>query len=506
MNFNGWGLFSEAAYILAAGVAQRPEPPAYLWSSATHIAFQLNPTLDDGGAPITAYELYIDSIQVTPAFVLASSDLAMTRTIEYAPPAAATPGEVAAWEAAQAGTISATLVAGGHYRLVVRAVNQIGTSAASAELRVALAGLPSQPAPPFKAETGSTESSLMIEWDEAAAVGGVEIQGYTLYVDDGRQGDLRPIYDGRKFPLTRRFLVTNLTTGLPYRLSVSTHTVNGESPQSAPATVYACLRPSGLEAPRITSTTRTSIGVAWNEPQANGCPLIGFTLLRNTGAEDPLTVSVDPLTLQTGASLREHLITGLTAASATYKIKIRAHNHAGDVDSPPTVVVLAAVPDTPAGAPSSAAAITDGTRIGVVYEPLAASENGGSDVLSYELQMDDGGGGPYAPLVGSEAQGDSLATQYTYGAGVVEGGLYRFRYRARNVNGWSGFSPVAYIRAASRPGRPDAPVRDSVDAVGFTVTLRRTPDDGGGAILRYELWRNQGTGTADFIIVATYDG
>ena len=88
----------------------------------------------------------------------------------------------------------------------------------------------------------------------------------------------------------------------------------------------------------------------------------------------------------------------------------------------------------------------------------------------------------------------------------MEGGLYRFRYRARNVNGWSSFSPVAYIRAASKPGRPEAPLLDSVDATGFTVILRRTGDDGGGSIQRYELWRNQGTGTVDFVQVTSYDG
>lgn len=38
------------------------------------------------------------------------------------------------------------------------------------------------------------------------------------------------------------------------------------------------------------------------------------------------------------------------------------------------------------------------------------------------------------------------------------------------------------------------------------MTLRRTGDDGGSSILGYELWRNQGTGTVDFIKVSTYAG
>ena len=385
MNFNGWGPYSEVAYITAAGIPQKPGPPTYLWSSSTEIALGLSPTPDDRGAPITTYELYIDTIQAAPAFELASSELTMTRVIEYAPPPTADADEVAAWLTAKAGTISATLVAGGHYRLVVRAVNQVGSSEASEELRVALAGLPSQPAAPYKVEEGSSESSLLIAWPEATDAAGVEIEGYTLYADDGRHGDLQPVFDGRLLPQTLSSLVSNLTTGLPYRFVVTAHTINGESPQSAIATVYACLKPSGLEAPTVTSTSRTSIGVAWNEPESNGCPVTGFTLLRNTGADDALTVSVDPLALQNRASLREHLITGLASISSTYRIKVRAHNYAGYFDSPPRVVVLAAVPDAPAAAPSSAADITDGTQIGLVYGPLTPAENGGSDVLSYEL-------------------------------------------------------------------------------------------------------------------------
>ena len=113
--------------------------------------------------------------------------------------------------------------------------------------------------------------------------------------------------------------------------------------------------------------------------------------------------------------------------------------------------------------------------------------------------MDDGLGGDFASLVGDESSGDSLETDYEIAVGIVDGGLYRFRYRARNVNGWSGFSPIAYVRAASVPARPAAPTLDSVDATSISVSLSRSLDDGGSEILGYELWRSQGTGTADFI-------
>jgi hypothetical protein len=98
---------------------------------------------------------------------------------------------------------------------------------------------------------------------------------------------------------------------------------------------------------------------------------------------------------------------------------VRALNLAGYFDSIPVVVVLAAVPDAPSSAPSSDAAVTSSSQIGVIYGPLTAAQNGGSAVLSYELQVDDGEGGAYHSLIGNETAGDSLATTYVLGQGIV---------------------------------------------------------------------------------------
>ena len=129
-----------------------------------------------------------------------------------------------------AGTISASLVAGGRYRLVARSINSFGTSEASEELRVALGRLPDQPSAPVKVEADSSNDTIMVEWSEAAEVDNLDTEGYTLYMDDGYHGDLNVIYDGSKFPQTLRFLVTNLTTGLPYRFTLIVHNLNGASP------------------------------------------------------------------------------------------------------------------------------------------------------------------------------------------------------------------------------------------------------------------------------------
>jgi hypothetical protein len=119
---------------------------------------------------------------------------------------------------------------GAQYRIVVKAKNVAGTSDASEELRVALGRVPAQPAAPAKVEAQSSETAIMVEWAAAPDIDGVPTEGYSLYMDDGAQGDMKVVYDGREHPQTRQFLVTALTTGQPYRFAISAHNFNGESP------------------------------------------------------------------------------------------------------------------------------------------------------------------------------------------------------------------------------------------------------------------------------------
>jgi hypothetical protein len=241
----------------------------------------------------------------------------------------------------------------------------------------------------------------MVEWAESAEVDGIDIGGYYLYMDDGYNGDYSQVYDGSSEPQVFSFLASNLISGLPYRFTLSALNLNGESAVSDAAIIYACLKPGALPAPEMTSTTKTSIAISWEEPESNGCPVTGFTILRNSGADDALTITVDSGSVENLASLRAYTVSGLTGEGQTYRIKVRSHNYAGDTDSSPLVIVLAAVPDTPADKPTADASFTNQTQLKVDYGPLLATENGGSDVLSYELQMDDGIGGDFASLLGN---------------------------------------------------------------------------------------------------------
>lgn len=98
----------------------------------------------------------------------------------------------------------------------------------------------------------------------------------------------------------------------------------------------------------------------------------------------------------------------------------------GSTQSLTVAYTLAGVPATPLSAPVSDLTITSSTRIKV--DVATISDNGGSTLLSYSIEMDDGQGGDFITLYGDTV--NSLSTTFTVFKGIKVGRLYRFRYRS----------------------------------------------------------------------------
>ena len=65
---------------------------------------------------------------------------------------------------------------------------------------------------------------------------------------------------------------------------------------------------------------------------------------------------------------------------------------------------------------------------------------------------------------------------------------YRFRYRAKNFNGWGPLSEISYYIAATKPNRPPAPVY--VYSTSTTVTLQLLAPEvlGGSPLTKFKLY------------------
>lgn len=73
--------------------------------------------------------------------------------------------------------------------------------------------------------------------------------------------------------------------------------------------------------------------------------------------------------------------------------------------------------------------------------------DGGTDILGYEMQIDDGNNGDFRFVLSEKDR--SFDTKVTVTDGIVKGKTYRVIYRAFNSIGAGDWSDIAYIVAAT---------------------------------------------------------
>lgn len=127
-------------------------------------------------------------------------------------------------------------------------------------------------------------------------------------------------------------------------------------------------------------------------------------------------------------------------------------------------------------------------------------------LTNLEIMMDDGFGNGFQTVAGGN-MGTYLQTFAVLSNNVSDGGIftqinrgnvYRFKYRAQNIIGWSDFSPITYIQAASIPKAPSPVTLVSTTSTTITINIGACFDNGGSVITSYSLYRDDGTQTANF--------
>ena len=398
-----------------------------------------------------------------------------------------------------------SLTVGLFYSFKYTAINSVGPSDYSLVLTVPLADVPAQPT--SLVLTPLSKTSITASWSASTSTGSPagDIIGYVLYRDNGLAGDYTMIYNGTTIATVRSIVSSSLTSGYYYQFYYSAVNYVGLSPSSSIVGLYSWVEPSTMAAPIAGTITQTSVDITWVAPSDNGgWPITGYEVYV-TNLDMSAYSEVHASTVENKPNLRSLTITELPSGVVGQYMRIQIHalNSAGLSSlSDILQVVVAGIPSTPTSAPTEDSTTTSKSTIGVTY--LQPSDQG-SSILSYDVQIDDGIGGTFTTFAGGQTNYLNLYAVAT--TNIIKGETYRVRYRARNVNGWSDYSDIAYILAASPPDAPpSAPLYVTSTDTSITLLLTFSISNNGAPITSHKLYMDSGSLTSLFSQVSAYNG
>lgn len=86
---------------------------------------------------------------------------------------------------------------------------------------------------------------------------------------------------------------------------------------------------------------------------------------------------------------------------------------------------------------------------------ISSSDDGGSEIISYALYWNSGSGSTFTEITGETTLNTDRFASKT---GLITGNSYTFKYKVKNIHGWSEESPEAIIYAAKAPDAPITPI------------------------------------------------
>ena len=322
--------------------------------------------------------------------------------------------------------ISLTVSQTYHYK--ISAINQVGTGLASADANAQAGDIPDAPVLTLTALPNSTIQS---DWT-APTNNGFAITTYQLE----RSDDGGATWNAITSVNANTFQDANLTNSTTYQYKVEATNLVGNSVFSGAVQMVAGDVPSQVTGLTTTTTSNTSIDLAWTAPNGNGYAVSGYMIESST--DNGVTWST--LVPDTQSLTLAYSDTGLTTGTYnTYKISAinplgtgqastTSTSHAGDV---PNATVLTATPSTS----------------GQIDLSWTVPGDNGFALSKYFIERSTDGitYTPIASIVPSTG-----VTTYT-DTGVI-GTLYYYNVTVENAIGLSPVSNIESLNAGDIPG------------------------------------------------------
>lgn len=356
-------------------------------------------------------------------------------------------------------TYTGQLITGDVYSFKVSAMNLNGEGAMSPALNIHACNAPSQPEAPTRVT--STTTSISLTWAPPSSDGGCSLTGYSLLTDNGTGGSVTSEVDTllNSSPETLSKIVTlsGSLTGSWIRFRVTAYNAEGQSTSKTVQFVLAETPGKPLLAPsEVTAeTTATQIVVQATElisPENGGSSITGYEFQVDDGSlGDFVTVQggVNDRTLALKTTITMNIIKG-----RTYRVRYRGINSVGEgIWSDAVNIIASTIPGKP-----ETPQITLALNTGIALAFTAVIENGGQDLIGYELYFSNSS--TSLSTFTQDINYDGLSMAYSFSTGIVVGNTYGFRIRAVNGRGPSDFSDIVYAAAGRKPNTPTAPTHD----------------------------------------------
>lgn len=342
-------------------------------------------------------------------------------------------------------------------------MNAIGISPQSAVGNgaiVAFSTVPNAPKLLTRDELLTTTSRIGLNWSDGDSNGGQPVLDYRISYQN--LGIYEEIASG---VIAKTYMTTMAVTGgTPYTLRVESRNSVGFSAPSDPIVILAATRPGQPAAP-TTSVYLNDVTIKWVSPSANafadyGAEIVGYkvSILANDGTYKTSAKcdgSLNSIVLSKSCVLT---MTDLMSdpfnlgLGVIVQAKVVAFNVIGDslasLPGSGAVIAITVSPDPPISLARNNL-LTSPTQITLTWQ--AGNSNGGYPVIDYRVSTDQATGNWQVIATGVTTKSFTMTP-------VTAGSTYNFKVESRTLFGYSGYSEVFPILAATVPDQPQIPV------------------------------------------------
>jgi len=459
VNLAGESVASSVLSIISATAPLAPGQPTLTGSTTSSISIAWTPPTDDGGSPLTNYEVY--------------GKLATDPETSWTQLTSVTP-DVLSY------THSGIAVPGSWMQYKIRCKTNFGYSDYSTISSFIAATVPTMNAPTL---VSASKTSMTVSWT-ANTNGGSAITGYILSRADTADGKYSVIYDGTKISSVTSYTST-VTAGNSYKFTVVGINSVGKSSSSPESTAFlAASLPAAPSTPVFYSSTDTVLTLTLG-PYTNdngGSAITKMHLYMATVGSSTFSEITQYNSLDSQYALDKAIITTL-ATGTSYQFYTTAQNAVGE--GPKSLILIAGLGALPSAmiAPTTDYSQSTGDSLQISW---AAGTSTNLPITGYQVYMHNSP----ATLI---YDGRNNANIRTFTAtGLTKGVKYYFYVVAWNVNGAGPNGAETSFYACTAPSVPGNPIRTASTKLSLTLSWTPPTSDGGCPLIQYRLYVNDG--------------